>query len=365
MRLALVAPGFAPYRVPAWNALAQRCDLTIVLMAPKARSRSWTLDLSALHAPVVCLDSPQIVVRRMDWVLNLPVGGVGKALGHSRPDAIIVTNYDSPGFWTALMWARRHRVPVTIAMGSHGGSTRTAAMPLVTALKRAFVGRCASGYTYSGRAGRDYLAWLGMRADRIVTGYNPVPLERFPSAERIGKSAVPHLLYVGQLLPRKGLREMVRALALVADTPWNLSIVGKGPELVELRTFATAKGIGPRIAWRDHVPYDLMADVYRSADILIFPSLREVWGLVVNEALLSGLYVVGSRHAPSSEELIRPGITGSVFDPSDIDGFAAALRTALSSAPFDRNAIRASVLHVTPEDEANRLIEAVRIGQAR
>jgi len=58
---------------------------------------------------------------------------------------------------------------------------------------------------------------------------------------------------------------------------------------------------------------------YALADILVLPSFEEVWGLVVNEALASGLYVLSSKFAGASYDLIKEGWNGKVFDPHNID----------------------------------------------
>ena len=70
-----------------------------------------------------------------------------------------------------------------------------------------------------------------------------------------------------------------------------------------------------------------MAAVYRSADVLIFPTLEDVWGLVANEAMLCGLPVLCSKHAGCAIELFP---TESIFDPLDANEFALTLRRAVS-----------------------------------
>ena len=70
-----------------------------------------------------------------------------------------------------------------------------------------------------------------------------------------------------------------------------------------------------------------MPSVYRSADALIFPTLEDVWGLVANEAMLSGLPVLCSKYAGCANELFRPD---NIFNPKDTDEFAVKLGKAIS-----------------------------------
>jgi len=365
MRVALVAPGFAPYRAPLWNALAALCDLRIILLSAKARNRAWAADLDVLKAPVDCLGGPQVVVRRMDWVLNLSIQGIVAALEAHEPHAVVVTSYQSPGFWVAQRWARRRGVPVVIAMGGHTTSTRTSGLPGFGYLKHRFITQCAAGYTYCGRPGQAHLVALGMPSDRIVTGYNGPDPRQFPTCERVGDGGgVPQLLYAGQFLRRKGVPEMLDALALAQDAAWHLTVVGGGPEAPMVRRYAEKLGLSGRIHWRGQVPYDEITSIYRSADVLLFPSLREVWGLVVNEALLSGLFVVATRHAAASQELIVQGENGLLVEPCDKAAFADAIRQAVGNAPYDRNRMRASAARITPDSEGAKLYEAIKLGMA-
>jgi glycosyltransferase involved in cell wall biosynthesis len=76
-----------------------------------------------------------------------------------------------------------------------------------------------------------------------------------------------------------------------------------------------------------------LARFYAAADIFVFPSLEDVWGLVVNEAMCFGLPILASRYAGASQSLLADSRVGSVFDPADIDEFAARLRSWALAPP--------------------------------
>ena len=71
-----------------------------------------------------------------------------------------------------------------------------------------------------------------------------------------------------------------------------------------------------------------MTAVYRSGDVLVFPTLDDVWGLVVNEALWSDLPVLVSVYAGCARELVAPE---STFDPMDPADFAMKLTRAVTA----------------------------------
>jgi glycosyltransferase involved in cell wall biosynthesis len=73
-------------------------------------------------------------------------------------------------------------------------------------------------------------------------------------------------------------------------------------------------------------PQAAMPGFYRSTDCLVFPTLEDVWGLVVNEAILCGLPVVASKYAGCAKELLP---AEAIFDPNDSAAFVAILRRAI------------------------------------
>jgi glycosyltransferase involved in cell wall biosynthesis len=78
------------------------------------------------------------------------------------------------------------------------------------------------------------------------------------------------------------------------------------------------------------VPYDFLPVYYGLAAALVHPSTTEQWGLVVNEAMASGLPVVVSERCGCVPELLVPGRNGGVFDPLDEDSMVSEM-LALSS----------------------------------
>jgi glycosyltransferase involved in cell wall biosynthesis len=70
-----------------------------------------------------------------------------------------------------------------------------------------------------------------------------------------------------------------------------------------------------------------MLGVYRSADVLVFPTLEDPWGLVASESILAGLPVLCSKYAGCAQELFS---AESIFDPNNLDEFREKLRLAIS-----------------------------------
>jgi glycosyltransferase involved in cell wall biosynthesis len=107
---------------------------------------------------------------------------------------------------------------------------------------------------------------------------------------------------------------------------FSLLVVGSGPEKARLEQRAKRLGLHNVHFHAPQTP-DRMPAVYRSGDVLIFPTREDVWGLVVNEALWSGLPALVSSYAGCARELMPPE---STFDPLDPVDFAAKLRRAVA-----------------------------------
>jgi glycosyltransferase involved in cell wall biosynthesis len=143
----------------------------------------------------------------------------------------------------------------------------------------------------------------------------------------------PVALYVGRLAPEKGL-DRLRPLADLRP-PVNLAFVGDGPERARLeRLFA-----GTGAVFTGMLQGEELARAYASADLFLFPSTTDTLGLVVLEALASGLPVVAADSPPSREMLEGTG-AGRLFDPADPGALAALVaRLAAPSAAGERRAM--------------------------
>jgi glycosyltransferase involved in cell wall biosynthesis len=163
----------------------------------------------------------------------------------------------------------------------------------------------------------------------------------------------PVLLHVGQLIPRKGIDLLFHAAAALQNEGhvFSLLLVGSGRDQQALEQLA--KNLGLRnVHFRPAEKPEKMPSVYRSGDVLIFPTLEDVWGLVANEAILCGLPVLCSQYAGCARELLP---LDSIFDPKDAGEFRDKLRKALAS---QLPKAAASCLRTTPE-LAHDLIRAL------
>lgn len=137
------------------------------------------------------------------------------------------------------------------------------------------------------------------------------------------------LLHVGRAVRTKGLRDLVRAMALLHDLPGvSLTSAGDGPDLEACRREAEELGVAERIDFRGRVPREEVERLYETHDVFAFPTFREPMGGVFFEAMRWGLPVITADYGgPQAIVDAGSGIRLPVSDPMQFsENIAAAIR---------------------------------------
>ena len=176
------------------------------------------------------------------------------------------------------------------------------------------------------------------------------------------------LLYVGQLIRRKGLHLLFQALAEVNSNQWHLDLVGDGPEKKSLHVIAKGYGFQHQVKWRGNVPNDQVHELMAQASVLILPSIFDGWGGVVNEAMLAGIPVIVSD-ACGASDLIGETWRGAVFQAGSVESLRGAIENFILAGPTsnqERARISAWALAtIAPEVAARYLIDVIESVRGR
>jgi glycosyltransferase involved in cell wall biosynthesis len=178
-------------------------------------------------------------------------------------------------------------------------------------------------------------------------------------------SAAHHLLYVGQFVQRKGLLPFLDVLARWSaahkDRQVEFSLIGSGPQEDAIRNFPLPQNLRVHLFGR-RKPAEI-AEFHATTGIFVLPTLADEWGLVVNEAMASGLPVLGSLYSQAVEQLCENGRTGWTFRPDRPEEMAgaidAALNTPAEALDVMRIAARQQVAHLTADFVADQLVDAI------
>ena len=139
--------------------------------------------------------------------------------------------------------------------------------------------------------------------------------------------APPRAIFIGRLVPFKGLDVLLRALERVPDL--RLDIVGSGPQGPRLRTLAQALAVSDRVRWYGEYPDEDLPRRMADADFLVLPSVtvEEMFGLVVLEAMAARRPVITTAVPSAVREVNVPGVTGLEVPLRDVPALAEALET--------------------------------------
>ena len=360
LRVALLTNIVHPYRIPLYQNLNKRVDLMLLLSGTEA-NRQWDQQhVPGVRArPVAGFTISWKQVSRYGHVVeerytHINPGYLTALLRH-HPQAIISTEM---GFRSlvALLYGFVFRVPVWIWWeGGVHASHQFGNTLFQRLLRRHFFARVARRWIAWGDVSSEYLQVLGVDRGSILQAQQAVDPHLFsPDGERFPlNSSHPRLLCVSRLVELKGIEELLDAVATVQaeGQKFSLVLVGDGPERETVATTIERLGIHG-VEWLRWVAPEDMPSVYRACDVMIFPTLVDVWGLVVNEALLCGLPVLSSIYAGCARELLPEE---NLFDPLAPDDLANAIRRAIRGGVAPPDLSRLQPL----EDVIDRITTAV------
>lgn len=159
--------------------------------------------------------------------------------------------------------------------------------------------------------------WAKLRI--VHCGIDPSLYERVANLP----SKTVELLFVGRLVPLKGLRILLEAMAQV-KTPVRLTIVGDGPDRAALETAAAP--LGAQVRFTGYLSQTQVADTLAASHIVVLPSFAEGVPVMLMEAMVSGLPVIAARIAGTGE-LVEEDVSGRLVPPGDPEALAQAIDT--------------------------------------
>jgi glycosyltransferase involved in cell wall biosynthesis len=363
IRLLKLVNIIAPYRVCVYNEIGKHVDFTVAYGGNESNRGTWVppardeVSFTPLKSKGITLRIPRKGSdgKTVDTRFIQLTFGFLFDLVRLRPDAVLSVEM---GFRSlcALMYGSLFRKPVWIWWGGTLHTEREVG-GFKLKLRKFFVKRARHWISY-GATSTEYLTSIGVDRNRIVQIQNCVDYHRFsPSIEASMKDLPgPVLLHVGQLIGRKGVEGLIRAYAEAsrrANVRGTLLLVGDGPDRQALEALCTELQIRDSVLFEGARKPAALPGIYRSADVVIFPTLEDVWGLVANEAMLCGVPVLVSKFAGCAAEIVHPD---AVFDPLDHEAMVARLVSALQ-----RQTPLSDASHLLSfEQVAGRIVDSVK-----
>ena len=256
---------------------------------------------------------------------------IERTIAQGEWDAWIINGWRTRGEWRAIEACYRKGVPMFI----RGDSTLLDRRPLHKRVAKHFLYRRwiprFACYLTVGKLNELYYEHYGADRSRFVPVRHYVDNELFARMAEEGRrdsAALRHswkirdgaltLLFAGKFIAKKQPMDAIRAVedATASGSSVHLVMVGDGPLRAECESYASSRGLP--VTFAGFFNQQAMPNAYAAADILVMPSTHdETWGLVVNEAMASGIPAIVSDKVGCAPDLVIDGQTGSVFPAGD------------------------------------------------
>ncbi|PYL31416.1 MAG: hexosyltransferase [Verrucomicrobia bacterium] len=324
--VAVVFHHIGPYHHARLNAAADRVSVTGIEWSAKGYDRWGAPDSPPRYQKVSLFSEAtdyyprKAELRRAFW----------SALEQANPEVVAVNGWNNFGSLAAAKCCVERGVSmVVMSESARDDEPRTWWKETI---KRQIVGLYSAALV-GGQRHIEYLVELGMPRDRIFTGYDVVDNAYFRrSAEEIRshKSDVRkqyglpenYFLASARFIEKKNLPTLIRAYAAYrqkseasGNPPWDVVLLGDGPLREALKSQLSTLNLHRHVRLPGFKQYDELPVYYALAKAFVHASTTEQWGLVVNEAIASGLPVIVSNRCGCVPELVQGN--GFTFEPTD------------------------------------------------
>ena len=360
-----------PYHHARFKAASAVLDQPLLVLETRPNSQEYPWSFKSDQGPYMLLqlegaldreqDPPQPVLRKQLQVLIT-----------THAPAVIITVGWADAAYLELLWLGQNRgIPLVVVSDS-----RSIDMPR-NFLKEEIKSQLLRGYSAAMVAGfqsRNYLMQLGFSADAIFQPWDVVDNHMFAKLAAqvpLNLQQDRPFLCVGRFIPEKNHVLLLRAFRIyqLQGGCRSLVLVGYGPLESEIRRGCAELPDPSAVSLVPFEQLEQLGSRYAQAQALILPSRKDTWGLVVNEAMASGLPVILSSACGCEADLLEDGVTGWRFDAHNPKELADCLRRTDQQSPEARqrmiNAARSRLSEFSPEAFAHGLLQACQHACAR
>lgn len=373
IRTAIIFVNYGPYHVARVKGLAEVEDIEPHFIELASEQKKYPWQTGADESGVVL---ETLSDASFEWTSFRELyGKLTRALKDFGPQAVVIPSYSPPIMLATARWAKKHGA-ASIMMNE----TTTLDHPRVwwkERIKGFLVKRYYDAAFVGGTATREYISGLGMADEWIWGGYDVVDNSYFSTraSEIVAKKqeyrkeyGLPerYFLYVGRFSEEKNLLRLLEAYRRYRDhrpDGWDLVLVGDGPQREDLVKAARWLDLED-VLWPGFRQVDELPVYYALGSAFVLPSTSEPWGLVVNEAMASGLPVLVSNRCGAAPDLVSEGENGYTFDPYDVEDLKNRMLVLSGSDEVEMYAMseasRNIIVDYTPEIWVESLTDCIR-----
>ena len=338
----------APYRFPIWDHISEHFPLNVAFLLKAENWRKWSApNKTTWGQQFLSLNS----LNLGDFDLVPSFRGAKNLLKNT--DLLVVGGWEAPFYIRTIILAKRKRIPIIQFYESTSDSHRFNNL-LIRKIRSAIFSQ-ADFIVTAGSASTKAVAAMGIAPEKIITLFNPVDVSWFHTFAKdhwIPTTTGHRFIYVGRLIELKNIATVIQSFAGIRNDSDTLTIAGDGLLSQELKNLAATLGISDSVNFVGHKNQEELAALYAASNTLILASTNEVWGLVVNEALASGLHVVVSNKCGVAEFV--KDMNGAYICSTDQQSIEAML--IKSRNKWDGYIKEPEILKFTPELFADQLL---------
>lgn len=308
----------APYKVRLLNTMAEYLDLDVIFERHNAKDRNQKFYFEQQFKFKLLPIRGKAVGKE-----NFISKGIVEQLKRKKYDLIIMNGYSHQAERKAIKFIKRKKLPYCLYI--NGGIIAKKESKLKKRYKTKFI-RGASLYMSPDEISDKYLVYYGALKNRIKrytysTIYESEILKKPLSKDEVsslkkelGISAEKVYISCGQLIPRKNYLELIKAWPTDKDKMLIIAGDGEQKKLIEdyIRTnyIQNVKLIG-------YLERNEVFKYYHISEAFLFPSLKDIYGHVINEALSQGLPIISFPNVNSAQKLIKNGENGYIVNTVD------------------------------------------------
>lgn len=377
VRIAYFQNECAPYRMPIFEGIAKlpHVNLKVYFGRYRSSNRKWKVSLNNSFDHEILGE-----INFLPRLFSLNPEDIANPLNLSLPSKLLHNEYDVfmggvPHYFGTMITflvSKIRRKPFILFLEEidHGSGEissyigrfrkylfwKAFSFPLILTrfILWQLVLRHSSCYVVPGTATKEYLLRRGISASKIFTAWNVIDNDAMEQKckeslkkgnakklrARLGLENKKMILSVAYLEERKGLQYLIQAYAKLKkeDNDLALVIVGDGPYKQDLKRLSVENDV--EAIFGGYVSN--LVDYYLAADVFVLPTLQDVWGFVINEAMVCGCPIITTCDAGASRDLVRNGVNGYVVEARNVEQLHQTAKRVLGDYKLRQDMKKAS-----------------------
>ena len=378
IKVAFIHNIISPYRVPLFEKLASnpKMDLDVYFCSKTHKERKWKiLDSNKYNYEI--LKGVTVSCLNINYRINPTI--ILKLIRGKYDVVIICGNKD---FTTQAAFIAAKITGIKVILWSEGIESARSLLGKVIEPITKYVVKKAEAIVVPGVMSKNFHVNLGAEPQKIFIAWDSIDNEKYfkkspnfiknkkPLKKALGLQNKKIILYVGQLIERKGLLYLIEAYQKLRGVRNDicLVVVGSGSMKDKLENICKDRGLKD-VHFMGWVSEEEKIKYYYISDLFVLPTLKDVWGLVANEAMACGLPIIATKAAGCSADMIISGENGFIVEEANTEQLYLAMKKILSNEKLAKRMGRKSLEMIknkfTIESMADSFANAIKFSMQK